>query len=536
MILKKPYGLLIKHFKLIHLILTILAGYLIFQTGHVVGFFRDYVANDYSVTVVENMASQYVTWVIYALILVALVMLVALYVLLQYKKKPTKFYLAAIVYYTFLLLMMFVAAGLIGSLNQRFWETASARQYRDFANIIYFPQYLFICLFGMRALGFDVKRFDFKNDIKELELSEQDSELIEINIGFDVSKVERGIRRAIREFTYYFKENKFIFYLGIGILVVFLLYSGFSGYEKVKFTYSQGNTFTYDQFKIKVEDSILTNVNYNGETIDADKYYLLVRFSVVNNTSNSRVFDYTNFKVYFGREYYNPTLDIGSNFIDYAKPYYGEKLSADNEHIFLMTYAIDKKYVNRNFAITIHNGFSLKKEEYIAKTISVKLNPVKIEGNQIVRSAKLNEEVSFAGTYLGDTRLTIKDYVIGQKYIYKYQSCYKDDCKEYNDIVSADANIKNTQTLVVLGYDFSMDTSSLYYRSYKTVSNFANHFAKIQYVIDGKTKVVDTVVKTPTNMSDKIVLQTISEVEKAEKVNLLIKIRDKSYAIQLKTS
>ena len=71
--------------------------------------------------------------------------------------------------------------------------------------------------------------------------------------------------------------------------------------------------------------------------------------------------------------YKNPSIDLGNYFLDYAKPYGGEKLVADNEGTYLLAYALPKKYVNRSFAISIHTGFSLKKKNYTAKSIVVKL-------------------------------------------------------------------------------------------------------------------------------------------------------------------
>ena len=48
MILKKPYGFLIKHFKIINLILLVPILYIILKFGDIAGFFRDYVAAKYN--------------------------------------------------------------------------------------------------------------------------------------------------------------------------------------------------------------------------------------------------------------------------------------------------------------------------------------------------------------------------------------------------------------------------------------------------------------------------------------------------------
>ena len=56
-ILKKPYAFLIKHFKLIHLILCLLFLYLLFQTGNINQFFNDYVSAGYTTNEL-NIASK----------------------------------------------------------------------------------------------------------------------------------------------------------------------------------------------------------------------------------------------------------------------------------------------------------------------------------------------------------------------------------------------------------------------------------------------------------------------------------------------
>ena len=47
MIIKKPYAFLIKHFRLIHLIISSLLIFLVYKTHSVYKFFNDYVHNGY---------------------------------------------------------------------------------------------------------------------------------------------------------------------------------------------------------------------------------------------------------------------------------------------------------------------------------------------------------------------------------------------------------------------------------------------------------------------------------------------------------
>ena len=233
MILKKPYGFLIKRFRIIHIILTLLTIYIAISTRHILTFIRRFISSGYSVTVVDNMASQYINWPIYLVIVLVIASLIAIFILLRTKKKPNKIYLAAIIYYSLLIVFIFIAAYLINSLSEGLWPTAAARTYRDIAQLVYYPQFFFIFVLALRALGFNVKQFDFKNDIKELEITDADSEEVELNINFQTYKAERLIRRFIREFYYYYLENKRIVNVIFIIIIAVTLFLAFKSYEKI---------------------------------------------------------------------------------------------------------------------------------------------------------------------------------------------------------------------------------------------------------------------------------------------------------------
>ena len=84
MILKKPYALLIKNFRKIHILLTILSVLIVIETNKIAGFFRAYTANNYSVTVTDDLVSTTINPWIYVLILATIGILVAIFVLLNH--------------------------------------------------------------------------------------------------------------------------------------------------------------------------------------------------------------------------------------------------------------------------------------------------------------------------------------------------------------------------------------------------------------------------------------------------------------------
>ncbi len=534
MILKKPYGFLIKRFRIIHIILTILTIFIAVSSRNIISFFRRFISSGYSVTVVDNMASQYINWSIYLIIILVITILIAIYILLRTKKKPHKIYMAAIIYYIILFIGIIIASFLIDSLSESLWSTAAARTYRDIAQIIYYPQFFFIIVLGLRALGFNVKQFDFKNDLKELEITDEDSEEVELNINFQTYKAERFIRRFIREIYYYYLENKLIFTIIFVIIIVIAVFTFFKGYEKIRYTYDEGESFNYNGFQINITDSILTNVDLAGNQIVEDRYYLVIKMNITNNNRNNAKLDYNNLKIYLGGDYINPSLDIGNHFLDYGTPFMGRELSAGQSSTYIIPYILTENQVHNDYRITIYTGAAEKSKDFLATTINVNLHPARMFDVEVVRNAKLNEEVSFSSTLLDNTSLTIKSATIARRYEYTYESCYRESCRTYTGLVLANNSAQTSQTLLIMDYDFVIDEETAAYQNINNIKAFADHFITLEYLQNDEYHETNIFNVTPTRVNDKLIFQVPVTVEASEEVNLLITIRNRCYKIRIK--
>ena len=534
MILKKPYALLIKNFRKIHIVLTILTAFIIFETHQVVIFFRDYIANNYSVTVTDNLVSTTISPWLYLFIIATILILVAVYILLKTKKKPTKMYFFTILYYIILFIFIIIAAILIGSLSDGLWPTANARTYRDFANIIYYPSYFFCLLMLIRSLGFDVKKFNFKSDLKELEITDKDSEEIELNLNFQTYKAERKIRRFIRELKYYYLENKKVIYIIGTVLVLILGFLIYKNTEKLKYTYKENKVFALDGLSYNIKDSMITNLDLKGNIIEEDKYYVVIRFEVKNTSTSEKRIDYSNFKLYYGTEYKYPALNMGNSFLDYGDPYMNDVIYAKESKTYIMAYEIDKKHKNKKFKITLYQGPSLKSKEFLAKTITVKLKPEVYENTEIVRNANLNESISLSGTSLKNATFKVNNPIFSNRYEYTYQNCYQNTCRTYTDVVVSDVSYQNKIALIVLDYELSLDSNSASYSNINGIGSFASSFLEIEYESNGDKQKTSARYANPPRLKDKLVLETDGNVIEAEHVNLLVTIRNRSYSIKLK--
>ena len=78
MVLKKPYAFLIRHFKLIHLLLCIPLVYLIIRTGAITSFLNSYVSANYY-TSEMNLGATYINYFMYLAIILVLVLVLAIF-------------------------------------------------------------------------------------------------------------------------------------------------------------------------------------------------------------------------------------------------------------------------------------------------------------------------------------------------------------------------------------------------------------------------------------------------------------------------
>ena len=81
MILKKPYAFLIKHFRLIHLIMVTLATYIIIKTYNIYSFLGDYISSGSKIlSSFEDVTGKYISSFLIIMVVIALLIsIVVLY-------------------------------------------------------------------------------------------------------------------------------------------------------------------------------------------------------------------------------------------------------------------------------------------------------------------------------------------------------------------------------------------------------------------------------------------------------------------------
>ncbi len=527
MILKKPYAFLIKHFRLIHIILTAMITYMLVRSFKMYNFFSRYVENIYS-TLGDAVPSNYITSFMMIIVILIISFSLLMYLLMNNKKKPKTLYMILSIYY----LVFF--AGLIGyfllfkNLNSYSITIKNAMVLRDLTLIVIIPQFIFLILSFIRAVGFDIKKFNFSSDIKELDLSDKDNEEFEFVLGVDSYKYSRFLRRRMREFKYYILENKFMFILLSGLIVATLttiIILNFTVYNR---TYKVNQRVQANNLIISINNSYLTNLDYKGQKIAKNKFFLVANVTFINNSGLSTVLSLSNYELKTKDGTVYPTITRNNHFIDLGADYSKERIENGREENFILVYELNKNQVQDKYTLRIIDEVEYSTGSMNAKVKSIELIPNKYLEAENISTHELKQKVVLFETVLNNSDLTINSYNIANKYSYQFEACIRENCQNKTEIVIADT--AKDKTLLILSGELNLDSNSFFVKNNKSSLTFFDAFVKIKY--DDKISSVKDV--TPSSLVDKYLLEVDGAVNKAKKIDLVISVRGKTYTINLK--
>ena len=534
MILRKPYAFLIKHFKLIHLFLSLLFFILLLHTGKINSFFVDYVNAGYTTNEL-NIASNYISSWIFVIISAVLIFNILIFLLMRQKEKNTKLYLGIIIFYMILLVAVILTHNVMNTIEVGTLSAQTGRVFRDLSFAFYVPQIFFFVYALLRGIGFDIKKFDFENDVRDLEVTDLDREEFEVTLGKNNYKYQRGFRRFRREFKYYFLENRLIFVIFVLILigaVIGILYLNFGVYHR---SYGQQQRMNHNGLVIRVVDSLLTNKTTNGSVIDKNKYFLAVALNVYNSNKESERLDYENFKVLVNGDYIIPTLDRGTYFPDLGIAYTRDMvIEGEKENTYVLVYEVPDANTHYDLRILESLENTLIGVTPIYKNI--RLDYETIVNNYDAKTYELGKILDMSDTLFNVTELQIKSYAFANSYDYNYKKCSSNSvCQDLTRSITIDPKkYGSNKRMIILNVFFQLDQTAYYYQSKKNVSSFINDFVKIRAKIKDEVKEFSVASATPNEIDDTWLLVVDSEVEKGDKIDLLVTLHGKNYVMNLK--
>lgn len=344
MVFRRPYAFLIKHFRLIHIILFILFAYITFKANSILTFFKDYISYKGSM---EIISSNYINvWIFISSILIIGISII-IFFLMRYKKKPKLFYVITSIVSVISIILFLYLYGNIKALESTSMAAREIRLLRDISRFNYWILFIMCIPTLIRGLGFDIKKFNFNKDLQDLNLSKEDSEEIEISTNLSSDKILTTGRRGIRELKYYYAENKFFINIILGVVAVILILIFPFNKFVIHGTLNEKQMLSTRYFNFKVIDSYVSDRN----RISRDNAYVIVKFSTKGKISKYS-FKLDNFVLKSKDNDYIPSLKYYYYFDDIGTGYKKEELATNEYKEYIFVYNINSE--DKNSKLTLN--------------------------------------------------------------------------------------------------------------------------------------------------------------------------------------
>lgn len=358
MILKKPYAFLIKHFRLIHIILSTLLIYIAFSFNKVHKYIKELISgisNKYD-------AINYVNKGLFIFIFLVILISIGVYYLMKYKKKPKTIYIITTIGYLLMGVLLAFVNGYLSSLSMEVINAKTIRFYRDTLSFTMLYQYIIIIIMIIRGLGFDIKKFNFTKDIQELNIEDIDSEEVEVNVNIDTKNIIRDINRRKRELGYWIKENLLFSIILISVILIgasYLLYKNVllkNRLYPMKEPFGTNNIYQIDNSYISTKDG---------------NNYIIVKFNVYSKIGRNTL-NLDKFSLKIGKETYYINQKKCYLYTDIG-PCYQKQYINSNTSTYILVFEVNNININKTYLIYSEDlenktKIKLRLEDYILKS------------------------------------------------------------------------------------------------------------------------------------------------------------------------
>ena len=531
MILRKPYAMMIKYFKIIHLIIL---GCLLFIEYNFSGISSLVNTLINTRTYTYSGADVYINMSVFIFIGVSLFLSVALFWLLRIKNKPSAEYLWMMIYIIVCTGFMIYLYYILNRLMAYSVESDTLTLIRDLLFMVRIPGVIFIGITLIRGIGFNIKQFNFSKDIEELQIVDKDSEEFEVMVGQNNYKYMRFLRRSYRELKYYIRENTLAL-MGLGVILVLVLgYFGVRYYMQYMQKVQSQQVSSINGIDYVVNNSYVTREDYNGVTIKDGYKYVVIQMSFNNTTNNDKTLNIDTMFLVDRQVRYSPTLTYNSKFIDMGIGYEKDSVLHPREMVdrFIVFELPDTTDI-KNFELQIEYGFTAGNKNMISNFIKFDISPKEVDVEDKSYDVNINEIISTNVNNENKFDITVNGYSIQENYVNKFVICNRElVCQKLTSLITA--NNYNKMTMMVVDYNANKYDDAQFVKTFNTYNKILSNYAYVEYVLNGRTYTEKVNVVPNSDVEDKAFFLIDRKVLDASSLKLFFKFRNNTYIIPLK--
>ena len=530
MVFRKPFAFIIRHFKAFHVVIFLTSLFIMYNANQVRSLVRSLISQGaFTYVGAENYAKSPV----YIIALIGLTAVGLIYWLFSVRKKDLKFYTFLLIYYIFSVGGFYYLFDKLVVLSQKEVTMDELNLIRDVSTMILLVSLPVIVMSFIRSIGLNIKQFNFSKDIKELEITDKDSEEFEILIGQNNYKYLRKIRKTIREAKYVILEHIFFISISAGILLL-IGTIGFS-YKYYKDHKSIGvqEITTVNGVYYAVNNTYITARNLNGKQLKPNYKYVILNISMKNMSNVKKLYDLNIFSLQTGRLIYKPISFYQEEFKDLGMYIQnGTEIPTDSFLSGLLIFEIPITMNVTNYSLKIFRDYRITDEDFF-------VNYEKFAANGYILDEEKKEETLNIGTSYNSSiykdnkvEFTINKAYLSDSYNEKYIICETEDKCNTKTYLIKPEDLTNS-TILVVEYSGSINSDAKYYQSIKDMDEFFNSFTYVEYTV-GVDKYQSTKNVLYKGLNGKAFIIIDRKATKASSIDLVFSFRNSTIKVPIK--
>jgi len=525
MILRKPFAILIKNFRLIHLFLSMLVGYLALKTYSLNSFFDTYVLHPITLVTPEEVASLCNIW-LYMVPIFMIIGLIIIAALMKFKEKPILFYISSVFICIVSIIVYAYANSTLVSLEIALQDIRVLKLNQDFLRTILFLQIICFVVTLVRATGFNIKKFNFNEDLQELEIEERDNEEFEFNIEMDEGKLKRDFNKFKRTSKYVFAENKKFIITVLLLLVAGVIYLTYNHIYVSNKIYRMNETVESLEYFFTVNKSYTTKYDYNLKTKE-NMGYVVIEFNFASIYKEDQTLEPSLFALEINghRFYHNKSLD--DKFFDLGMVYDKSNFGSNGSN-YIFIYEVPETFLEDKMHINYLEGDS--------KQLKIRITSESLDKKEEVNKLKLGEEIDFGKSVLGKTTLKITNFELASYFKNEYNFCLDNNCTKSYEYVLPSFRHNYKKVLLKLTGSYSEDETKQI-RNLNDMKTFLTNFGVLKYKVGEETKTVSNlnlINPKKTNKKDDVYIEINEEIMNSSEIWLEFKVRNQKYEYKVK--
>lgn len=532
MILRRPYAFLIKNFKLIHLLFVFLCGYLMYRTNILHNFFEE--ANDVKILNGRELTnSLYNSWM-YIVVFIIILLIITIIGLMSFKKKKTLLYYINLIFYIALGVFYYYSYTQVSIMEITAIDIRTIRFIYDLLGIVLVFQFFSMVTFAVRATGFDIKKFNFGQDIIDLQIGLEDKEEFEVNFDLDVNRVNKKVRKNLRFWKYTYVENRFLINLAICFVVALgLLFTVL--YIDSNRRFLEQTPIQTTNFIVEVENSYITAYNYQTSTIISDKKFVVVKVKLQTLYEEKLQLQPAMFKLEIDDKTYYPTYDYRDEFVDMGTTYYDQKIT-NTSSAYIFIYAIDKNDTYKEATLNFYDGVDYGKSGNNNLIYRIKLEFENLDTTEFGKTYNLGTAVSIDNDFVKDGKFKITGYEINKRFSLTYNFCATtSQCFNSIEYLVPKTNSNIDKVLLKINGTWTMTNEVI---GLVNLYDFLRMYGSISYTVGNKNVEqrlnLGRVIPLKTKENDVFYLEIPEQVTGSQTISLIIRVRNTTFKYVIK--